>query len=168
MLDAESSPQELLLPESTPYQFGTSSFQFTDPATTADKYYSPQTSQATQPTLSQPTPSQHVPRRRRKSSNKAGTKDREYKHCITRLLTDEGNSLPLEADDLEQLALSEFDNTLLIDFNNALDLDTMSIYDICNKRQFNMNLQTFTIETVEYTNVCSHCRSKTRKGSTKR
>lgn len=53
-----------------------------------------------------------------------------------------------------------------MNFNNSLDSDTISTYDIYNKRQFNINLQTFTIKSVEHINVCSLYRSRNRKGGT--
>lgn len=42
----------------------------------------------------------------------------------------------------------------------------MNTCDIYNKRWFNINLQPFTIEGLEHTNVYSLCRSRNRKGST--
>lgn len=66
---------------------------------------------------------------------------------------------------LDQLALSVFDSNLLVTFNTTLDLDTISIYDIYNERWFNLDLQLFTIESIDYTNVYRVCRSKSREGS---
>lgn len=67
---------------------------------------------------------------------------RDYEQYITRLLTNDSNRPLLLNDDsdLDQPVLSEFDNILLKNFNNALDSDTISIYDLYNERWFNMNL----------------------------
>lgn len=38
---------------------------------------------------------------------------------------------------------------------------------MCNKRWFDIDLRLFTIEGVEYTNVCKLCRRKNRKRASK-
>lgn len=116
--------------ESTLHEFGTSSFQFTEPATTAENYDSPRNSQTIQSTSLQ-----HAGRQqRRKTSNKAGPKERQHEHYVTRLLTDKGNRPPLLHDDLDQPALFAFNRDLLAIFNNTLDSDTITTYDLCNER----------------------------------
>lgn len=121
--------------------------------------------QATTTTLNDPV---SPPRQqRRKISLKASQTQRQYQNCIRRLVTNEGCRLLLvyKHKDLNQPVLLLFDNSLLVNFNNALDSDIITICDIYNKRQFEQNLQEFIIENATYTNVCKVCRSKSRKGA---
>lgn len=111
-----------------------------------------------------PKSSQNALRPKRKVSARAGQKEREHYDYITRLLTKEGNGLPLFTNsDLNQPALLEFDNALFNNFNNTVDSDLFTTYDIYNKQQFDQDLRDFEIETVIYTNVCRLCRSQARE-----
>lgn len=111
-----------------------------------------------------PKSSQNALRPKRKVSTRASQKEREHYDYITRLLTKEGNSLPLFTNsDLDQPALLEFDNALFNNFNNTIDSDSFTTYDIYNKRQFNQDLRDFEIKTVIYTNVYRLCRSQARE-----
>lgn len=74
----------------------------------------------------------------------------------------------MDADNLDQPALSEYNNTLLTAFNTTLDLDTITIYDMCNKRWFNIELRLLSIKGIEHTNVYKLCRSKNREGTVKK
>lgn len=102
-----------------------------------------------------PESSQNALRPKRKVSARASQKEREHYDYVTRLLTKEGNGLPLFTNsDLDQPALLEFDNALFNNFNNTIDSDLFTTCDIYNKRQFDQDLRDFEIKTVIYTNVC--------------